>query len=134
VREWVVQAKEIGFKLTILSNTHSPRRLSKIASELDIPSVSHALKPRTGEFKKAARLAGCETCRVVVVGDQVLTDILGGNLAGMRTILVKPMHPYEFIGTKFSRLVERLILSLLSQPTWLGTKSEGMQSQTKDTK
>jgi uncharacterized protein len=134
VRNWIGSVKSAGLKLAILSNTHHPRRLSQIASELGVPSISHALKPWRSQFRKAARLAGCEFCHAVVVGDQVLTDILGGNLAGMKTILVKPMHPHEFIGTKISRLIERLIFFALAETPRSGTKSERMQSQTEDTK
>jgi hypothetical protein len=134
VREWVGNAKSAGIKVAIVSNTHHPRRLSLIAAELDVPCIAHALKPRGKGFRKAARLAGCDPGHCVVVGDQLLTDILGGNLAGMKTILVKPIHRREFIGTKVSRMIERLIFSLLPEKPWLGTKSEGTQSQTGDTK
>ncbi len=133
VKEWVAGAKAAGLKLTILSNTHYPRRLSRIASELGIPAIAHALKPLKTQFGKAARAAGCERCRAVVVGDQLLTDILGGNLAGMRTILVRPVHPKEFVGTKISRMIEKLILSRLPEIPTSGTKSERSQSQTQDT-
>jgi HAD superfamily phosphatase (TIGR01668 family) len=136
---WIARIKAAGMKPMILSNTHYPKRLTKIAAILDVPSISHALKPWRWQFRKAARLAGCEYCKAVVVGDQLLTDILGGNLAGMKTILVKPMHPHEFLGTKISRMVERLILSRVGETpgsgdSAQGTKSVGYQSQTKDTK
>lgn len=134
VREWIANAKSAGMKLTILSNTHHPRRLTQIAGELGVPSIPHALKPRGKGFRKAAESAGCEPRNAAVVGDQLLTDILGGNRAGMTTILVKPIHKREFIGTKVSRMIERLIFSLLPEMPRLGTKPEGMQSQTGDTK
>jgi HAD superfamily phosphatase (TIGR01668 family) len=134
VRDWVARAKAAGMKLVILSNTHHPGRLNRIASDLGVPSIAHAMKPRKKQFLKAAELAGCECHSAVVVGDQVMTDILGGNLAGMKTILVKPVHPHEFIGTKVSRLVERIILSRLSDVPCLGTNTEVIQSQTEDTK
>jgi len=132
-KEWVCCAKQMGMKLCIVSNTHNPKRLEAIANDLDIPAMSRALKPRPGGFLKAAVMVECHPSRTAVVGDQVLTDILGGNLAGMCTILVKPMHPHEFIGTKISRLIEKGILALLHR-TKPGTKSVRRKSEEEDTK
>ncbi len=109
VREWVERAKASGLKLCIVSNTHNPRRLRRIAEELGIEWLDRALKPRRASFVRAAERVGCSVERAVVVGDQILTDVLGGNLAGMHTVLVAPMHPREFVGTKINRLIERLI-------------------------
>jgi len=109
VREWLGRAKTLGMKLCIVSNTHNPRRLRRIADALGVDSLDRALKPRRAGFARAAEKLGCPKERAAVVGDQILTDIVGGNLAGMHTILVKPMHPREFIGTKISRLLEKLI-------------------------
>ena len=133
VRAWLERAKSLGMKVCIVSNTHNPRRLRQIAEELGVPSLDRALKPRRRAFARAAEMVGSCPGRTVVVGDQILTDVIGGNRAGMRTILVEPMHPREFIGTKLSRLVERLI-SALSRRANAGTKPEPMQSETQDTK
>ena len=131
---WVESAKQLGMKPCIVSNTHYPKRLNRIAGELGIPAVAHALKPRGHGFAKAAELIGCELGRTVVVGDQLLTDIWGGNRVGAYTILVNPMHPMEFIGTKVSRLIERVIFRMMGVPARQGTKSEPTKSEKKDTK
>jgi len=131
---WVESAKQLGMKPCIVSNTHYPKRLNRIAGELGIPAVAHALKPRGHGFAKAAELIGCELGRTVVVGDQLLTDIWGGNRVGAYTILVNPMHPREFIGTKVSRLIERVIFRMMGVPARQGTKSEPTKSEKKDTK
>lgn len=134
VVEWIERAKSTGLRLCIVSNTHNPKRLAEVADFLGIPSIHRALKPRRRGFEKAARMLGCDPEQAVVIGDQVVTDILGGNLAGMYTILVKPMHKREFVGTKLSRLVERMILHLLARRSQPGTNSETIQSQTQDTR
>lgn len=121
-REWVERAKTLGFKLCIVSNTHNPRRLERIAVDLGIESIARALKPRPYGFNKAAEMLGCESERAVVIGDQVLTDVLGGNRAGMYTVLVKPIHPREFFGTKISRVIEWFVLARLHKLGRLGTK------------
>ncbi len=131
---WIDRTKAAGMRPCIVSNTHNPGRLNKIAEELGIPCVFRALKPRRHGFRRAAQMLECESSTAVVVGDQLLTDILGGNLCGMHTILVKPMHRREFIGTKISRLVERGLLALLARGAPGGTNPERFQSQTQDTK
>jgi HAD superfamily phosphatase (TIGR01668 family) len=133
-RGWVRRAKEVGLKLCIVSNTHYPRRLNKIAGELEVPSVDRALKPRKQGFMRALLLLDCAPDKTVVIGDQVMTDIIGGNAAGMLTVLVKPMHPKEFLGTKLSRVLESAILALLRARGELGTKSYPAKSQTQDTR
>lgn len=133
-REWVESAKRLGMKLVILSNTHYPARLHRIASELGIPSYDRALKPRRGGFITASGSVGSSPERTVVVGDQVLTDILGGNLAQMHTILVIPMDRREFVGTKVSRVFERIILAMLGRQPESGTISQGNQSQRQDSR
>ena len=113
--QWIEKAKAFGLKLFILSNTHSPARLTKVADVLGLPSASHALKPFKKGFFKAAKSMNVEISKTVVIGDQLLTDICGGNSAGMFTILVNPMDNQEFLGTKISRLIENSILASLAK-------------------
>ncbi len=115
-RQWIESSKQLGMKPCILSNTHYPDRLMKIAAALDIPALPRALKPRNHGFLKAIEIIGCEIEHTVVVGDQLLTDIWGGNRAGAFTVLVNPMHPREFIGTKVSRMLERIIFAAMKEP------------------
>ncbi|MCE5200393.1 MAG: YqeG family HAD IIIA-type phosphatase [Armatimonadota bacterium] len=133
-RAWVEQAKDLGMRVCIVSNTHYPTRLSKISNELGIFSLPRALKPRPVGFQKALKMMDCKPEHAVVVGDQLLTDILGGNWACIYTILVKPMHPREFIGTKISRIVERYIMSQLRKNGRLGTNYGPSKSEKRDTK
>lgn len=112
-RAWVQQATELGFRLCIVSNTHNPHRLRVVGEELGVKTVFQAVKPRRRGFYSAMHMLGSVPEHCVVVGDQMLTDIWGGRRSGMLTILVNPMHSYEFIGTKLSRLVERAIISTL---------------------
>jgi len=114
-RRWIESARAAGFRLCIVSNTHYPKRLERIAGDLSVPWVFGALKPRRHGFRKAAEIMGSSFETSVVVGDQLLTDVAGGNLAGMHTILVKPMHYREFIGTKLSRLIERVLFALFAR-------------------
>lgn len=132
--EWVRGAMSKGLKVCIVSNTHYPRRLNAIASDLGVDSISQALKPRPHGFQRAAKMLGVRAENTVVVGDQILTDILGGNAWCARTILVKPMDSKEFVGTKVSRLVEKVILALLSRQARTGTNFPEDKSENQDTK
>ncbi len=100
-------------KVCIVSNTHKPSRLKRVAGELGVECVARALKPRSRGFDLAMSMMGSLPEKSVVIGDQLLTDVWGGNRAGMYTILVTPMHPREFVGTKISRLVEMFLLRSL---------------------
>lgn len=133
-KRWVEKAKQAGLKPVILSNTHYPTRLNKIAKELGIPAMAQAMKPREHGFHQAAKIIECDIEWTVVVGDQLLTDIWGGNMACAYTILVNPMHPQEFLGTKISRLVESIIFAALDMEPRVGTKWESTKSEEKDTK
>ncbi|OFX14867.1 MAG: hypothetical protein A2Z18_06345 [Armatimonadetes bacterium RBG_16_58_9] len=133
-RNWVEHAKHLGMRIRILSNTHNPARLGAIAGELGVGSIDRAFKPSKTGFFRAVREAGSEPGKTVVVGDQIITDILGGNRAGMRTILVHPMDSREFIGTRISRLLEKVIFALIHRAGKPGTISRSTQSEKQDTK
>ncbi|MEA1961846.1 MAG: YqeG family HAD IIIA-type phosphatase [Bacillota bacterium] len=107
--EWFGQLKENGFQACILSN-NGAERVQKVAEQLDIPFIHRAQKPRRSAFYRAVELMQVEPDEVAVIGDQVFTDVLGGNRAGLYTILVRPLHRKEFLGTKFSRGMEVFVL------------------------
>ena len=50
---------------------------------------------------------------VAIIGDQILTDVLGGNLVGITTILVNPISQKDFFLTNFTRIIERKIIKKL---------------------
>lgn len=109
VARWFEMIKEEGFKACILSN-NGEERVIKVARLLDIPYVHSAQKPRRSGFEKALALMGVPAGHTAVVGDQIFTDIWGGNRAGLYTILVRPLAWREFMGTKISRVGEYFVL------------------------
>ncbi len=133
-RNWVEKAKDVGFDICIVSNTHYPKRLRLIANELNVLCIDKALKPRKVGFERAAGIFGADNKDCVVVGDQIMTDTWGGNRAGMYTILVKPMDRKEFIGTKISRIFEKAIICLLGLRARKGTNQNTSQSDRRDVK
>ena len=114
--QWLERVKELDFKVCIVSNA-SQTRVIKFNEKLKIFAIHRAFKPGSKAFYKAARLMDLDNGEIAVVGDQVFTDIYGGNKAGMFTVLTKPIHPDEFIFVKFKRIFEKFVLSLYNKKT-----------------
>ncbi|HET6872003.1 MAG TPA: YqeG family HAD IIIA-type phosphatase, partial [Sporolactobacillaceae bacterium] len=110
--EWLKQMQEAGIHLTIVSN-NSERRVRAFSEPLDIPFISKARKPLTRAFQKAVMEMGLYKEDVVVVGDQLLTDVLGGNRLGVHTILVVPVAQSDGFMTRINRRMERFILGMM---------------------
>jgi len=109
---WLKEVRDKGFSVYIVSN-NSQERVQKFAKALGVPAISKAVKPRRGAFRTACDALGVKPEEAAVVGDQVFTDVLGGNRLGLYTILVVPVGTKEFIGTKFMRMLERFVLRKL---------------------
>lgn len=113
--EWLRNAESLGFKLCIVSNTRYPGRLKRLAGQLQVPFARGRLKPLRSAFRPALDLLGVAPHQTAVIGDQIFTDILGGNRLGLYTILVRPLSRREFFGTRISRLFERIILRAMDK-------------------
>ena len=111
---WFVELKKEGFRLCIVSNNTADRG-GDLARELDIPAYWYAVKPRRRSFRKALCEMELSAKEVAVIGDQIFTDVLGGNRMGLYTILVTPISDKEFIWTKLMRQFERLVLNYLKK-------------------
>jgi uncharacterized protein len=111
VRYWIGQLKEAGMKLCLVSNTRHGQRLIALSEELEIPYVRRAWKPRKKGFLTAMEDLGAEPSKTIMIGDQMFTDVFGGNRLGIYTIMVRPMARREFLGTKISRALEFVLLS-----------------------
>ena len=83
--------------------------MEKVAGKLDIPYVFFAKKPLKIGFKKAQKYLKENSENIAVVGDQIFTDVIGGNRAKMFTILVEPINEKDFWYTKWKRPIERRI-------------------------
>jgi len=114
VGEWFQNIKKAGFQACILSNNKEQRCLA-VAKYLDIPFIFKAKKPRRAAFYRAMEIMKVKPEETAVIGDQIFTDVLGGNRAGLYTILVTPLARKEFIGTKISRTMEKMVLYRLKR-------------------
>ncbi len=105
--EWLKRVREKGFTVAIYSNA-TKWKTDLIAEQTGLFCAHKALKPLTIKLKQCLKCLGCDKSKVVTIGDQLFTDILGGNLAGLFTILVEPVHEKDFWGTKILRALERI--------------------------
>ncbi len=108
VRAWVVQLHAMGFRSCIVSNNFAARTRA-IGRILQIPVVTVAIKPTPWAIRRAMRLMKTTPAQTAFIGDQLFTDVLGGNLVGVRTILVDPLSVREFPTTRLVRLLERMV-------------------------
>lgn len=120
---WLKELKENQFKVIIVSN-NSKARVSKFATPLDIPFIYTARKPLSTAFRKALKKLKCAREQTAVIGDQLFTDVLGGNRMGMYTILVVPVSKSEGTVTRFNRRLERYIFRWLKKKGYLGLEDD----------
>ncbi len=109
VKAWFKKLDEMGFVSYIASN-NSKGRVSHFAEELGIGFMPRAQKPLTKNLKKICENMGVLPKETAMVGDQLFTDILGGNRAGMFTVLIEQISLKEAFFIKFKRVFEKMIL------------------------
>ena len=110
--EWRDELKAKGIDVVILSNTIDKIKVSKIADLLDVDYFTFGRKPNTGGFMKAKRHLELDVENIAVIGDQIFTDVLGANRAGMLSVLVNPLHEHnDYFITKWKRPLEEKVLT-----------------------
>ncbi|WP_369902551.1 YqeG family HAD IIIA-type phosphatase [Bacillus manliponensis] len=109
LEKWLLSMKKQGIQVTVVSNNNE-QRVQDFAEPLGIPFIHRARKPLVGAFKRALKTMDLRPEEVVVIGDQLLTDVLGGNRIGLHTILVVPVAQTDGFMTKFNRKIERVIM------------------------
>ena len=109
-RQWVASAKAAGFRVCLVSNNWH-ERVSGVARDLDVELVAKAVKPLPFAFLIALRKLGSTRRRSATVGDQLFTDVLGGKLLGMKTVMVVPLSSSDLPHTIVLRKLERIVLA-----------------------
>jgi hypothetical protein len=113
VRDWIRALRDRGLDVCIISNAARPFRVKRVAESLGVQYVGRAFKPYPFAFHRAIRRMKLHPRQVAMIGDQIFTDTMGGNRAGMFTILVKPIVSKDFLSTRVSRAFERFVLRWL---------------------
>lgn len=101
---WIGSMREAGIELCIVSNSHKSR-VPDFCKEHQISCVVHAAKPGIGGIRRAIEQHGIGREHTALVGDQIYTDVLGANRAGVTSLLVRSIHNHN-IWLKLRHLLE----------------------------
>lgn len=101
--------KALGFECCLLSNNQLPR-VEMFNKDVQVHFIENAHKPSTKNYVKAMDKMGTNKQNTIFIGDQLFTDVYGANRTGIRTILVKPIHPKEEIQIVLKRYLEKIVL------------------------
>lgn len=110
VAAWLEHARGMGFELCMVSNNWHREQVHASADELGMDAICFACKPLPFAITRALGRLGVERDHVVLIGDQLYTDVAAGNLAGIETILVRPQCETDLWYTKVFRVFERRAL------------------------
>lgn len=108
--EWCDNLKKQNIKFCILSNSNKKEKVKKVSQILDIPYIYFGTKPLKRGFKKASETLKLPYKELAIIGDQIFTDIIGGNRCKMYTILVEPISTREIFITYIKRGLENKII------------------------
>ncbi len=103
------------FKVFIISNNCSSNRLKKTSEFLGVEFVKFAMKPLSRGFKKIKNKYNFTKSEMCIIGDQIMTDVLGGNRYGIYTVLVDPLSDKELKVTGINRFLEKRKLKELGK-------------------
>ena len=95
VKKWLEDMKKSGITLCVVSNSRK-NRVPEFCKEYGIDCITHARKPFPKGIRQCLKRYEVPPARAVMVGDQIYTDTLGGNCAGVRTILVPAIDNHTF--------------------------------------
>ena len=111
--KWLRELQQEHIQVIVVSN-NKHTRIQPVAEQLGISFASLSLKPSAKGFNKAMEMAGQpDKEQVLMIGDQILTDVLGSNLYGIRSVFVEPIKESDSWNTKINRFFERIILNYL---------------------
>lgn len=110
VEKWCDNLKLQGIKMCILSNTNKVYKVKNVAEILKLEYLYFAHKPNKRGFQRAKEILKLKEENIAVVGDQIFTDVLGGNRSKMFTILTKPIDTRDIWLTKLKRPFEKIII------------------------
>lgn len=102
-----------GIKLVVISNNNA-ERIGKVLNPYQIDFVAKSRKPLPFAITKKREQLGLAKDQVMMVGDQLITDIQAGNLAGVESVLVKPLVETDKWNTRINRFLEKIIFFFLA--------------------
>lgn len=89
---WLRETRAAGVTVMVVSNSRKSRRVPDFCEKWDIPYIKRAGKPRPKGIRRAMAQMGASPEETAMAGDQIFTDVLGANLAGVTSVLCYPLH------------------------------------------
>lgn len=108
-RAWLSSLREAGVRVLVLSNGERGR-VAQWCRELELEGLHLVGKPFGFAFRRGLHRLGTPARETAMIGDQLFTDVLGANLAGLTSILVRPLSPGVLPHTRAARTLERWVL------------------------
>ena len=108
--DWIQGMWDGGITLCIVSNSHKTR-VPDFSAKYHVPCVTHAAKPSTRGIFQAMEQFHCSRAQTALVGDQIFTDVLGANRAGITSLIVKSIHNHN-IWLKLRHVLEVPFLAM----------------------
>ena len=109
--EWIEKMRSAGVKLYILSNARGCRVLP-FAERIGLPYISLALKPLPFGYLRGVKRSKGRIKSTAIAGDQIFTDVLGGRLSGVKTILLTPVLPEKKLRFRVRRRLEKAVFKI----------------------
>lgn len=106
---WLAKARDAGIRFCLLSNNWH-EGVYAVANRLSLPIVAKAVKPLPPAFLAAMHKVGAKRATTLVIGDQLVTDVLGAHFLGMKAYLLAPLVEKDLPHTLLLRNVERAIM------------------------
>ncbi len=100
---------DLGFTMAIISN-NGPARIAPVAQALGVEFLPNAGKPGKKAAANGLALLQATAQNTAWVGDQLMTDVVCAKKEKISCLLVSPIAKVEFLGTKFNRALERVLL------------------------
>mgnify|MGYP001094404116 FL=1 len=91
MRAWLEQMKSSNIRLCVVSNSKRPRVVT-FCKAYGLDCITHAKKPFSRGIRACLARFSLEPARCALVGDQIYTDVLGANCAGVQSILISAIH------------------------------------------
>lgn len=91
VLSWVNGMKAAGIEVMILSNNRSSVRVETFCKDMGITYVGHAGKPAKRGYREAMAKVGVSAKETAMLGDKLLTDVLGAKRSGVLALMVEPL-------------------------------------------
>lgn len=108
-KKWINSAKGKGLQMYLLSNNNK-KRVDKIGKMVGLNGIHYAAKPRRKGILIAMKKMELNNNEIAIIGDQIFTDVYGGNRLNIYTILVKQINKKDIWITKWKRPIEENII------------------------